>query len=257
MTDHAGQETLKQELAASVTELYAAFRGRKLSPDGPDACTYCCASPEAMARIARSAPEAITLADLREYHSAAKGDGAGQDLVFLLPRSLEFVALGYEVHTAGMFALFGRYFVPMWDVLSARERAALRHFCATLMRWRLAAHGTDHCEYAPLEILEMVTAGGIDVDPVLDALADPPDRDGTVEVLIHLVLYHAGYWQDGSGLFDDDATGAAYVAERLRAIIAAPHMLQRLERAALAEGDADRAACASLAHQIAENLTHG
>jgi hypothetical protein len=243
---------LPEQLSSAVAELYAAFRRRKLSEGGPDACTYCCASPEAMARIAHSSPERISYSDLSEYHCAAKGDGAGQDLAFLLPRTLEFVAAGSDLNSSGLFALFARYLPPMWEDFDDRERGAVRRYFHELILWRLTSHADVLWDYDAIELLEMAASSGFDVDPVLDVLADPPDTVSAMDLMIDLVLNHANLWKDSRGLYEVSDPLSQHVSKRLHEIISSSTVINRLERIALADGDNGRAYLASLAHQIAE-----
>lgn len=246
--------TRSKAVEDSIAELYVAFCNRKLSEDGPDVCTApCCASSEAMNRIAHSAPADISSEDLREYHCAAKGLRVGQDLAFLLPRTLEFVAQGYDPKGIGLFALFGRKFAPIWDELTDREQAAVRRYCYELMRWQIANYPDGALEYQPLDLLEMAAPSGFDVEPLLDALADPPPTNGAVDVLSGLILDHAVLWREGRGLYDTDKNLAEHIAERLRSIIISPATRHLLESAALADGDMDRAERASIAHQVVEH----
>lgn len=243
---------LGEQMNSAIAELYAAFRHRRLSEGGPDACTHCCASPEAMARIAQSAPERISFSDLSEYHCAAKGDGAGQDLLFLLPRTLEFVAAGSDLNSAGLFALYARYFPPLWEKLDDRERGAVGFYLSELMLWRLTDHPTTKWDYDPIEILEMAASGGFNLDPIFDVLADPPNTETTMEMVIDLILNHADIWRDGKGLYEASDGLSQHVSRRLRNIISSSTIVGLLERAALADGETGRAERASLAHQIAE-----
>lgn len=231
-------------LDAAVAELYTAFCDRKLSDGGPDIYT-CYAYPEAMVRIAHSPPEKISFDDLREYHFAAKGDQAGQDLAFLLPRTLDFVAQGHEVSSVGLFSLFTHYFPAMWDELTDRERDAIRGFCCALMRWRLTLNEGDTCEYQPLNILEMAASGGFDVDPVLDILADPPATETSLYMLTGLVF------KDYS-LFEISDKAAQHITKRIQTIITSQKVIERLEQAALSDDNPWLAKQASIAHQIAE-----
>lgn len=238
----------------AISELYAAFRTRKLSKGGPDACTAsCCASREVLNRIARSAPMNVSFEDLREYHSAAKGLGAGEDLAFLLPRILQFVAQGRDPNGIGLFALFGSHFSPMWDELSDHERAAVRQYCSVLMRWRIATYSDKAPSYEPWDLLEMAAAGGFDVDPILDAFTPLPSTNGAVDLLIDLILHRADIWRDEQRIYGTDTELTKHIAERLCIIITSPEALLLLESAALADNDLDRAERASLAHQIVEH----
>ncbi len=251
--DLQANPSLPKPLESSIAELYSAFRNRKLSKGGPDACTQCCASPEAMERIAGSAPQQISFNDLSEYHCAAKGEGAAVDLTFLLPRTLEFVATGSDLKSAGLFSLFARYFPPMWELLDDRERDALRVYFRELMLWRLTADPSITWDYDPFEILEMTASGGFDVDPVLDVLSDPPDTLSAVDTITDLVLDHVDFWRDGRGFYEVSDRCSRHMLRRLRDVIASSKTIGLLSRAALADGDVGRAERASLAHQIAEH----
>ncbi|WP_126136518.1 hypothetical protein [Tritonibacter mobilis] len=205
-----------------------------------------------MERIARSDPQHVSFDDLSEYHCAAKGDCAGEDLTFLLPRTLEVVASGSDLKSAGLFALFARYFPPMWERLDDRERDALRVYCRELMLWRLTADPSITWDYGPFEVLEMTASGGLDVDAVLDVLSDPPETLSAVETIIDLVLNHFDLWGDGRGLYGVNDRRSQHVYRRLRDIISSSKTLTLLECIALEDGDVGRAERASLAHQIAE-----
>lgn len=242
-----------EPLNSAIAELFAAFRRRKLSEGGPDACTHCCASPEAMARIAHSAPESISFSDLSEYHCAAKGDGAGQDLAFFLPRTLEFVAAGSDLNSAGLFALYAHYFPPMWEKLDTRERCAVRQYLRELLLFRLSDHPSITWDYAPIEVLEMAASGGFDMESIFDIMANPPDTETATELMIDLILNHEEIWRDGKGQYPVSESFGQHISRRLRNIISSSTVVNLLERAALADGHSDRAFLASLAHQIAEN----
>ena len=244
----------RQSLDRAVNDLYRAFGGRKLSHNGPAICTVCCAPEEVAERIRdASTPQSISFEDLSEFHSAAKGDGAGKDMAFLLPRTLEFVARGREPRSAGLFALFAHDFPPMWAKLSDRERDAVHAYCRALARWHLSLPPDATCDYGLMDVIEMAAAGGFGVDPILDELSEPPATDKGDDALVDLVLDRADFWQRPPKLYQTDSAVAAHIAQRLRTAVAAPSTIARLERLALSDDDPARAERASLAHQIAEN----
>ena len=244
----------RQALDRAVDELYLAFGARKLSRNGPAICTFCCA-PEAVAERIRDAstPRNVTFEDLSEFHSAAKSEEVAEDMAFLLPRTLEFVGRGREPNTVGLFALFAHHFPRMWAELSDRERDAVHAYCRALVRWHLSLPPGATCNYGLSDIIEMAAAGGFGVDPILDELSEPPATDRGDDALIDLVLDRAEFWQRPPKLFQTDATVAAHIARRLRAAVAAPSTIARLERLALSDDDPLRTERASLAHDIAEN----
>ncbi|MDJ0613291.1 MAG: hypothetical protein QNJ29_06400 [Rhizobiaceae bacterium] len=244
---------LPEKMNLAIAELYDAFQHRKFSDGGPIACTVCCASPEAIERIRRSAPQEISYVDLCEYHNAAKAEGAGQDLAVLLPRTLEFVATGKDLRSAGLFALFSTYFPCMWKELDDHERNSVRQYLHELMLWRLSERPQVNWEYDPIDILEMTASGGLDVDPVIDVLAGPYDTEPAVSLIIDLVLDYSDLWQEGNGLYQVSERLAQHIARRLRNIVTSSNVIALLEYLALEDGDTARAERASLAHQIAEN----
>jgi len=149
----------RETLDATIASLYVAFRHRKLSPGGPDVCTGCCMPLDAKQRVATTPKQAICFEDLREFQSAAKGGGAGQDMAYLLPRTMESVAAGRE-QGAGLFSLFSNYFPPVWPTLRPGEKEAVRNFYTALTRWRLGLREDVDCEFGIAEIIEMCGSGG-------------------------------------------------------------------------------------------------
>lgn len=246
-------------LDAAVDDLYTAFSHRRLSDGGPDVCTYCCASPAAMARIAKASsagtPQLVSLEDLRDFNDAAKGEGAGEDLCFLLPRTFELLSQGREPKTAGLFAIYVRDFPPVWPRLSEHERRAVKAACYALMRWRLGFAWSRDCPFSPLDILEMAASGGFDMRPIFKALASATDGPEATDHLIELVIHHHPLWSEGRGLYEVDERTCETIASELRRIIALPETVSRFEAAALRDPSDARAEKASLAHQLAEHLS--
>lgn len=245
-------------LAAAVAELYAAFAGREWSSGGPFACTCpCCTSREVLDAMRHLPAAAVTLADLREYNGAAKwdpagGDAVGEDMAFLLPRTLEVVAQGRLPNYFGLFLLFANHFPPMWRKLSGREREAVRWYCRALMRWRLSLGADEECEYGPMDVLEMAIEGGFDAEPLLEVLEDLPAGRAAEDWLVDLILDRDGWWREGEGPHPGGESAPDHVKRRLQALVRSSAAIKRLERIALSDSDPVRASRASLAHQFAE-----
>ena len=246
-------------LDRAVDDLYRAFRGRKASKGSPAICTVCCAPEEVAQRIADAAtPRGVSFEDLGQFHSAAKADGAGADMAFLLPRTLECVARGRVPPLApGLFSLFSYAFAPIWEGASTHERAAVTNYLDALMRWRLTVYVPyknrryDGDDYEPLDIVEMAANGGIDIQLPVRVLADPPDTSAAADVLADLVLDRYESWTDvGISIIREPHREAA--AEAVRPLLTAPTTLHLLERYALSDDDPELARLASLAHQIVE-----
>lgn len=266
-------EAARGELDRSVAELYRVLRSRGLSEGGPDICTPHCAPIEVSERIAAAGrPSHVRYDDLYEFLCAAKGDGAGEDIAFLFPRIAERLAEGRDPKGMGLFAILNHYFPPVWPTLEREERGAVRSFLGALTRWRLCVPMPDlkACpfgsypsdpdfgppspfapEFAVLEIIEMTANGGIELNPVRDALLDPPPSLVAADVLADLVLDNPTAWRKGSMTVEERYR--AEITATLRTVIAAPSTIRLLERRALSDGNGELAERASLAHQIIEN----
>ena len=241
-------------LDEAVAGLYSAFRGRRLPMPQPTVCTGCCASPEAMARLGTTPLGEVGLADLREFHDAARSDLAGEEVAYFAPRTLDLVGQGFVPMTAGLFALFpGR--PSIWPELAEGERDALRDALAALMAWRLTVADRATCGWRVGELIEMATCGGMEMEPLLAVIAEPPDDPVAAENLADLVLHGGCYWGRDRPRLDGVPTERRQeMGAGLRAALSAPGALALLERAALSDGEPDLAGRASAAHQIAERL---
>ena len=252
-----------EALGRAVRELYDAFGHRRLSDDGPAICSPHCVSEDVVQRIA-SAENAMSVGfeDLNAFYSAAKGTGIGEDLAFLLPRILEFVAQGRDPGGIGLFKLFVEWFPPMWSTLSDRERDAVCGYCRELTRSCFVPDLVVRLGYEPLEVVEMAASGGFDVDPILDVLCDPPPSFERDNFFISLVFDHPEIWKGGSYFYRTDPEVVRWIAERFRALVTSERMRNRLASLASGDGsskyadraeDANHAYLAPLALQIVEH----
>lgn len=249
------QHELRSALELSVDQLYAAFAERKLSVDGPDACTACCASPRAMERMASAARRDITFDDLSEYLSTAKGPNAGQDLAYLLPRIMQVIAQGREPKCAGLFAVFAHYFPPMWSELTKKEREALARYVAALTTYYLTPGPINDWEFEITDVLEMLASGGFDTEPLTNTLQHPPPTVEATRILIDIILHHADIWRlDSRGFYETDDARSEIISTALRTALSSPDVMALLEAAALLDECEELAAQASLALQIAETM---
>lgn len=240
----------RRAMESAISELYTAFRHRELSPDGPDVCTGCCVEPEQKERLATTPKHAIALDDLSTFHYAAKGDGAGQDIAYFLPRTLEFVSQGSDLLSAGLFCLFS-YCPSVWAILGKQEQQALQHFCSALSRWRFGLVEDEACEFTMLSILEMCSNGGFDVTPVMKVIADPPPTFSSVRIIADMLLNDVDVVQERgcSGL-----QITTEVAKQLGIAVSSPAVLALLEAGALQNEDSELSGRASMAHWIVEQV---
>ena len=264
MTDREAEASARAALDAAVAELYAAFRGRRLSRNGPAACTFCCASPEAMARIVAASdagtPHAIGASDLAEYHSGVMGvpEEVAEDLSFLLPRILEIVAAEGGAASDDLHLLFAFGCQAIWPQLSERERDTVCGYLRALTRLCVGMPEEERSVRLNIaDILELAATAGFDVDPVIDALCDLPRTRATTDFLIDLILDRAWLWQGSERGYGVPKDAVEHIGARLRAVLSTPDTLARFEAVALADTNRDpraalRAERASLAHHLME-----
>jgi len=252
-TSEAELATLQDTLKRSVDSLYSAFAGRTLSENGPDACTYCCTSVETLERIAASPKDEIHFEDMESFLSAAKGYGAEADLVYLLPRIMQFISEGRDPKPAGLFAIFAHDLPEMLDRLTDQERAAIATFTTALTRWRMSLGSQTRCDYSLIDVLEMLATGGFETTPMLDALAHPPRTIEAASALVDLIN-HDSHFCRGNYFYEVPDDKAAAIATSMRRALSSTRVTELLEVVALSEDDNERAEKASLAHLIAEGM---
>ncbi|GKT25369.1 hypothetical protein [Acidovorax sp. SUPP3334] len=167
---HAAQAaTVPAALRSAVEAAYAAFQ-RHRAPQTLDVCTGCCMDV-ALEREMRSLPlRKITAHHFYEYNSSAKSSvQPPEELLYLLPRLLELLAQGEELHHSTELYLDRLGRCPA-DALSRQERAAVDAFALAFFR-----EGLGHGARKPspfnganaFDILLMLHIGGIAIAPLL------------------------------------------------------------------------------------------
>lgn len=240
----------RRTMEIAVSELYAAFRHRELSPGGPDVCTSCCVEPTMKLRLAATPKHAITLDDLATFHYAAKGSGAPQDIAYFFPRTMEFVSQGSDLNSVGLFSLFTTHSL-IWSSFADREQQAVRQFCAALSRWRLALPEECTSDYLFADILEMCSGGGFDVTPVTKAIADPLPTFSAAHIIADMLI------EDLDVLKKSGARTLRVmpeVVDQLGEALCSPAILALLEAAANQSEDDLLSGKAAMAHWIAEQV---
>lgn len=174
-----------QTLRPVVEDAYKAFR--HAPPAYPlDVCLGCCMDVALEKEMREKPLRELSDRHFYEYNTSAKsGEQPAGELLYLLPRMLELVAAGEELHHSTELFLdrVGRCPAGTFD---AAQRHVLDRFALGLFAQALDAERTWDRE--PLSLLLMFDIGGIDVAPLLALWAE---RE-TPESIVHYV--HDTYW---------------------------------------------------------------
>lgn len=188
MNPHSCQAALREV----VVEAYRTFEHHAAPPFPLDACLACCVSVEVEQQL-RSWPLArLTAEHFYEYNCSAKSEAQPvQEIGHLLPRMLELLAKGEEIHHSIELSLdrLGHCPEDSWseDELAVLNRFALAYF-ACVLRDGLADDGACPWVDDPFSILLMFTIGGIAIEPLLGLWLDCDDPSSTAQFV------EATYW---------------------------------------------------------------
>lgn len=191
-------------LAASTIELRAALAqvrhvfDRYPEPPFPlGVCMACCVSPQIERELREWTPSALSAHHLYEYNTSAKPPVQSvAELGHFLPRMLELLALGEEVHhsTELFLVRLGHCAEDAWR---DDERAALARFASALfdvvLRGDALADGFRHWPEDPLVTLLMFDIGGLAIEPLLAQWQRCPHPNATIW-LVETTYWH--FWQD-------------------------------------------------------------
>jgi hypothetical protein len=182
-----------EQLQAVVADAYRAF-GRHSAPAHPlDACIACCMSQELEQEMRQLPLTKLTRRHYYEYNTAAKGPVQPPgEVLYLLPRLLELMARGEEVHHSLELSLqrLGRC---ADSPFSQREQDVLNRFALAYFQSALAGDrdvdGVRSLLEDPFSILLMFHIGGVAIEPLLDVWARTDDPQATVQFV------EASYWR--------------------------------------------------------------
>jgi hypothetical protein len=231
-----------------IEDAYRAFDGYK--PSDVDVCTDCCMSKAIEADFFRPKIEDLPLNYLREWFGAAcPTGGVRQDIwSYLLPRTLEVLAMGEEPSYVGIEVSLSRFDTGnpshwsdrQWSVLDRFQRRFLQSSSPLTGAW---------CHNTLDDIICMFTLGGWQLDDLLSQVMSMTDEQ-LVERL----------YQDWCGTFGDygtiDVTEFWEKPDKTRAqeFYISDQLRQRLETVALSDSvDAEIAAKASAVVGVIDN----
>jgi len=178
----------------AVEQVYAAFGQYRAPGHLLDVCTFCCMDA-ALEKEMRCLPlPQLTARHFYEYNTSAKSEvQPGDEIKYFLPRMLELLSQGAELHHSTELYLdrLGRCEA---DALSVRERAAIDAFAWVFFaeglqqhHWQTQAPGRFMGSNA-FDILLMFDLGGIALEPLLAHWLQAQSPGAT----LHYV--NASYW---------------------------------------------------------------
>lgn len=196
-------------LSQAIDAVYAAFRGHRAPTGTLDVCLHCCMDPVTEQEMRR-----LPLRQLNAHHFYAYNDSAKsseqpeEELLYLLPRMLELLALGARLHHSTELYLdrVGRCKPGSFTAKEhkALQDFALAYFTLGLEHWGRASKGIFQNEDA-FTILLMWDYAGVDLAPLLDTWARCESTSST----LHYV--DACYWKY---LMNGNQISNAFASER-------------------------------------------
>lgn len=158
-----------------IEEAYRAFDGYK--PSDVDVCTICCLPKAIEADFFRPNIKDLPLHYLREWFGAACAtEGVRKDIwSYLLPRTIEVLAMGEEPKNVGIEVSLSRFDTgnpshwsdKQWSVLDRFQRQFLQSSSPSTGAWRY--HTLD-------DIICMFTLGGWQLDDLLSQVMSMADE---------------------------------------------------------------------------------
>jgi hypothetical protein len=196
MKTNADQPQLPAAMCAALERLYKVFKPYSAPKYPLDVCTHCCMDAAMELEMRRLPLRQLTTAHFYQYNDSAKSDPQPVDEIkYLLPRMLELLAAGSEIHhsTALQLSRLGNCesgaFLPA--EYSAIDAFALAYFANGLGQhpWQSAGrYAVDDT----FDALLMFDIGGVDLLPLLDNwLKD----DSTAATLHYVSSGFYDFWQ--------------------------------------------------------------
>lgn len=199
--------TSQPELPAAthgvVERLYAVFKSYE-APHCLDVCTHCCMDAALEVEMRRLPLRQLTAKHFYGYNDSAKSDPQPADeLKYLLPRMLELLAAGAEIHHSSELCLdrLGNCEAGAFSTeeYTAIEAFALAYFAQCLSQHQLQSGGRLVEE--AFDVLLMFDIGGVDLSPLLKYWL----QEETVPATLHYV---------SSGFYDFPCNRNVFATDR-------------------------------------------
>ncbi len=192
MKTNTEQLELSAAMREAVERLYAVFGPNKVPPCMLDVCTHCCMDAELEIEMRRLPLQKISAAHFYQYNCSAKSaQQPAPEVRYLLPRLLELVALGAELHHSTELQLQR---IGNCDSVefTAKERAALEAFALCYFSEFLSRHdwlgGGSYARDEVFDMLLMFDYGGLALRPLLESWL----KDESASATLHYIS--AGFY---------------------------------------------------------------
>jgi hypothetical protein len=170
MTKNINPAELPNTVDGAVERLYRVFKPYKAPQHTLDVCLFCCMDVELEIEMRQLPLRDITARHFRAYNDSAKSERQPVDeLKYLLPRMLELVAAGEEIHHSVAIYLDRLGNCERADFSTAEHEAiaafALAYFASTLRQYPWLS-AKDYPEKDAFDVLLMLEIGGVDIQPL-------------------------------------------------------------------------------------------
>lgn len=197
------QPELSAPVRGAVEKLYAVFKPYAAPQHMLDVCTHCCMDAELEVEMRKLPLRQLTARHFYQYNGSAKSDPQPVDEIkYLLPRMLELLAAGAEIHHSTELFLDRLGNCPA-DAFSPAEYAAINAFALAYFAHGLNQHPWQSAGRHPVDetfvALLMFDIGGVDLQPLLDYWL----KDDSTAATLHYASW--GFWDfPCDGAFAED-----------------------------------------------------
>jgi hypothetical protein len=200
---------LSLALSLAIEQLYATFNGYRAPTDLLDVCTHCCMSPELEKEMRKMPLRQLTIKHFYEYNTSAKSsEQPPEEIKYLLPRMLELLAQGAELHHSTELYLqrMGKCEATEYSIA---ERTAIDAFALAFFADGLAQYPSLSTNLFmgsnAFDILLMFDLGGVKIQPLLKYWLD---TESVASTLHYAEASYWGFWNEyriKNAFTDDDS----------------------------------------------------
>ena len=185
-----------------VEEAYRVFRRHQPPSQMPDVCLNCCMSADLEQEMRRLPLRELTARHFYEYNTSAKSEvQPAAEILYLLPRMLELIAEGVDVHHSTELFLDRVGRCPAGSLVEA-EREVLDQFALSYFAMSACE---DHRGWDdPISVMLMFHIGGLKVAPLMAFWSSCDDPRSTLQFV------RTTYWD----FWPEQEYGNAFAADR-------------------------------------------
>lgn len=204
------QLELSTAMRDAVDELYRVFDSHSAPKHPLDVCTHCCMDAELEVEMRHLPLRQLTATHFYKYNASAKSaEQPADEIKYVLPRLLELLALGAELHhsTALQLQRLGNCAA---ENFSTKEREALDAYALCYFGEFLSQHDwqgvSNHSRDEVFDVLLMFDCGGVALQPLLEFWL----KDGSTSATLHYIS--AGFYD----FWKDQCVHNAFATDRAR-----------------------------------------